>query len=77
MPSRAAVLDALTDCVTQPEAEAALRMGRAWMREHPDDHDVAHVMEGADLVRTAWDLPLDDWSQFDRDELLRITGRTG
>jgi hypothetical protein len=73
---RRVVLDALAGCVTRDEAEAALDQADAWVKAHPDDLDVRHVMESAVLVVTAWDLPLDRWPQSDRDALLRETGHS-
>lgn len=75
MPTREAILEALTECVTQDEAVAALADADAYLADHPNDLDLAHVMEGAAMVRDAWDLSLGVWPQADRDELLRRTGR--
>jgi hypothetical protein len=75
MPTREAIMADLLACVTQDEANAALDAADAYLKDHPGDLELAGATESAEMVRSAWDLPLSEWPQADRDELLRERGR--
>lgn len=49
-------MDALYHARTRDEARAALDLADDWVDEHPDDFDVAMVMEGALMTLEAWDV---------------------
>ena len=64
------VLKALGTARTAQQCDQALALADAWVDAHPDDLDVRMAMEGVLMIREMWDLPLDQWSQADRDALV-------
>ncbi len=69
------VLAALTRCITQEQAQAALAQADAWLKDHPDDEAVIGACESAAMVSEMWDLDLDQFPQAERDMLMERARR--
>ena len=72
---RQQIIDNLIGAVTRQDAEDALTAAATYLEVNPEDLEVAGSTEAAEMVRAAWDLPLEDWSQEDRDALVAAAGR--